>query len=106
MAYKGVESIFVPSAPTGQTPDGDPIYDDGHGQREIKNCQPIPRTLNDDNYTIVDGWYVFVPPGELPPVPTDTVIIRGVEYEIDGNVAKYDKKGVPKGAFFNAGKVL
>lgn len=107
MAYKGVESIFVPAAPTGQTPDGDPIYpDDRDDPREIKFCQPIPRTLNDEGTTITDGWQVFVPPGQVPPTVKDNVIIRGVEHYIDGNIAPYDKKGVPKGAFFNAERVV
>lgn len=107
MAYRGTEQLLVPARPVSQTQDGDPIYaDDNPDPRVIRFCQLVPRTLPDDSTKILDGWTVYVPIGQVPPTAKDTVIIRGVEWQIDGNVAPYDKKGVPKGAFFNVEKVI
>lgn len=83
---------------------GDPVGEEAD-PRDIVGCQLWPRTDPDDEMAIIEGWNVFVPPDQEPPVATSTIILpaRGAEgdrWSIQGPIGPYDIRSVAKGAIF------
>jgi hypothetical protein len=68
---------------------------------DIPRCQLWPRTSTENaaaGQVIIEGWNVYIPPRSVNTVyATDTVSIRGLDYNVVGVPGKYDLKGKDKG---------
>lgn len=78
---------------------GDPVGDPA--EFDIPGCQVWPRTSTEDDEggrKIIDGWNLYVPPRSANTIyATDTVTVRGDEFNVDGVPGQYDLKGRDKG---------
>jgi hypothetical protein len=95
---RGKETIVVrrPAEPDWQgDPSGDPE------EFTLTGCQLWPRTSTEDTdqgRIILDGWNVFVPPGQPVEVEaSDFLVIRGSNFSVVGTPGRYDLKGRGKG---------
>lgn len=99
--------------PAGKDWQGDPVGEEPDA-RVLEGCQLWPVTEKDDDTKILDGWNVFVPPGDAPPAATSEISLpdRGaphgpdVRWQIDGNVGELDIRLNPKGALLRLKRVL
>lgn len=78
---------------------GDPV---GPPQEfDIPFCQLWPRSSTENaaaGRVIIDGLNLYIPPGSQNTVyATDTVVVRGDEYNVVGVPGRYDLKGKDKG---------
>jgi hypothetical protein len=68
---------------------------------DIPFCQLWPRSSTEDavaGRVIIEGWNVYIPPRSVNTVyATDTLTIRGLDYNVVGVPGKYDLKGRDKG---------
>lgn len=68
---------------------------------DIPYCQLWPRTSTEGasgGRIIIEGWNVYIPPRSANSIfATDTVVIRGEEFNVVGVPGAYDLKGRDKG---------
>jgi hypothetical protein len=66
----------------------------------LQRCQLWPRSSTEDRAqgrVIIEGWNVFVPPGQAEVFATDILVIRGDEHSVVGVPGRYDIKSKDKG---------
>lgn len=95
---RGAETITVKRADQVDW-QGDPVG--APTEFEIPFCQVWPRSSTEDSdrgRVIIEGWNVYIPPRSANTVyATDTVVVRGEEFTVDGVPGAYDLKGKDKG---------
>lgn len=78
---------------------GDPVGPPA--EFDIPFCQVWPRSSTENaaaGRVIIEGWNVYVPPRSSNTIfATDTVIVRGEEFAVEGVPGAYDLKGRDKG---------
>lgn len=95
---RGNETVHVKRP--GETDwQGDPVGPPA--EFDIPNCQLWPRSSTEDSdqgRVIIDGWNLYVPPRSANTVyATDTVTVRGEDFNVEGVPGAYDLKGKDKG---------
>lgn len=63
---------------------------------QLENCQLIPRATKEDGggWVNIGGWEIwcFTEPSQ-PVLHTDRVVVRGKTLELEGEPARFDKRG-------------
>lgn len=97
---RGAETIEVrPAAPIDAW--GDPADGDAAEPFEIKGCKIWPRTLPEDETTVVDGLNVSTPPTRKVIPVNARIFARGIEWDLDGAIGDYrNGRGVRKTLVF------
>lgn len=95
---RGAETVHV-KRPGELDWQGDPVGPPA--EFDVTNCQLWPRTSTEDSDSgrvIIDGWNLYVPPRSPNTIfATDTVTVRGEEFNVVGVPGRYDLKGRDKG---------
>lgn len=97
---RGAETILViPPAPVDTW--GDPIEGPTAEPFEIKGCKIWPRTLPEDDTTVIEGLNVSTPPTRQVIPVNARIEARGKEWDIDGAIGDYrNGRGVRKTLIF------
>lgn len=91
---QGYEAVTVIPA-AGRDAYGDPLP--ASRSIEIKGCHVLPRRVNspERGMVLIDGYEIFAPPvaAALAVTPRDTIKVRGVAYQVEGQPGEYRKRG-------------
>lgn len=102
---QGKETVIV-KRPAEVDWQGDPVG--SPTEEDLLRCQLWPRTSTESDEkgrVIIEGWNVFIPPGQVTDVlATDVLEIRGEEYSVVGVPGRYDMKGRDKGTIVVASR--
>ncbi len=97
---RGAETIVVtPAAATDQW--GEVVAGPAGEPFEIKGCKIWPRTLPEDQATVIEGLNISTPPTRLVIPVNARITARGKEWDIDGAIGDYrNGRGVRKTLIF------
>jgi hypothetical protein len=97
---RGSETIEVrPAAATDSW--GNPVAGPAPASFKIKFCKIWPRTLPEDQTTVIDGLNISTPPTKKVIPVNARIFARGVEWDVDGAIGDYrNARGVRKTLIF------